>query len=155
MAPRRQIPYVADYSLYRQQYGGAIPVFKGTHFQQGYGLGSLFGSLARGVLPVLKTAGKTFLKSGAQVIGDVISGDRDFTEAVRERGMDGLRTVGRNVTNDVLSRLDDRQPARSPAQRRIRKRRLHPTTRKGDIFDYDSKKRRRQQTRKMSLGSER
>ena len=113
----------------------------------GYGLGSLFGALARGVAPILKSAGKTLLRSGAEVLGDVISGDRDFSEAVRERGLAGLKSVGRNVTNKVLSSLD--QPASGVRrQRKPRKRKSTPPATKQDIFNQ----KRRRNTRTIPLG---
>lgn len=153
-AYRRQVPFVADYNLYRRQYGGGIPVFKGTHFQQGYGLGSLFGSLARGVLPILKSAGKEMLKSGAQALGDVISGDRDFGEVVRERGLAGLKNVGRNVTQQVANVLDGKvssTPSRKRHQRTARKRKTVSAVAGRDVFNQNSTKRKRP-SRRIALG---
>ena len=84
-AVHRNVPYVADPFLYRQHYGGAIPVLRGTVHQDGYGLGSLFGSVLRSVLPALKStavsAGKTLLRSGAQAMGDIVSGERSVKDS--------------------------------------------------------------------------
>ena len=53
---------------YRDQVGGELPHFRGTVYQRGNGLGSLFGSIVRGVTPLLKHIPK-WLKSGAKVVG--------------------------------------------------------------------------------------
>lgn len=125
-------PYVPNTDAYIQHYGG-LPTFRGDLFQDGHGLGSLFGSLARKVVPLfskyvaptLKTAGKTLLKSSAEAISDVISGERDFKTAFRERGKEGLKNVGKQVVN----RLNQ-----SGEGRRRRNKRLKLSHRP-DIFD--------------------
>ena len=150
-AVHRHVPYVADPLLYRQHYGGAIPVFRGTIYQEGYGLGSLFGSVLRSVLPALKStaisAGKTLLRSGAQAVGDVLSGERNVKEAIRKRGMSGLKTVRKNITARVLNSLDGPKSVR----RTISKRR-HSSKSGDDIFQHGITKRKGRKLRKISLG---
>ena len=124
-------PYVPNTQAYLQHYGG-LPTFRGDLFQDGHGLGSLFGSLVRKVVPLftrhvaptLKSAGKTFLKSGAEALTDVITGERDLKTAFQERGREGLRNVGK----DLAKRINQSGEGR---RRRKRLKRSH----KPDIFD--------------------
>ena len=66
-----------------QQQGRGMPVFRGSlwqagHGQHGYGLGGLFRSIARAAMPAVKsgakTLGKIALKSGTNLLGDVLAG---------------------------------------------------------------------------------
>ena len=60
------------------QHGGSLPAFHGARIQRGYGLGSLFGSLARAVLPLFKqgakTVGKAAVRTGFDIAKDVLAG---------------------------------------------------------------------------------
>jgi hypothetical protein len=49
-------PYVRYYL--DQQQGRGMPVFRGSPWQVGYGLGGLFRSLARRAMPLIKTGAK-------------------------------------------------------------------------------------------------
>ena len=69
----RYVRYYLD-----QQQGNGIPVFRDSpwelgHGQMGYGLGGLFRSVARAVMPMAKSGAKTLgniaLNTGANVLG--------------------------------------------------------------------------------------
>ena len=64
---------------YAQQVGGALPYFAGARVQRGHGFGSLFAGLLRSVAPLIKRGalalGNRALKTGAQIAGDVLSGE--------------------------------------------------------------------------------
>ena len=69
----RYVRYYLD-----QQQGNGMPVFRGSqwqlgHDQMGYDLGSLFRSVARAVMPMVKSGAKTLgniaLNTGANVLG--------------------------------------------------------------------------------------
>ena len=66
---------------YAQQVGGALPYFAGARVQRGHGFGSLFAGLLRSVAPLIKRGalalGNRALKTGAQIAGDVLSGDTE------------------------------------------------------------------------------
>ena len=73
-------PYVR---YYPDQQGHGMPVFRGSpwqlgHGQMGYGLGGLFRSVARAVMPMVKSGAKALgniaLKSGANFVGDFLAG---------------------------------------------------------------------------------
>ena len=83
-------PYVRYY-LDQQVHG--MPVFRSSpwqlgHGQMGYGLGGLFRSVARTVMPMVKSGvkalGNIALNSGANFIGDVLAG-KNVKEAAKPR----------------------------------------------------------------------
>ena len=83
-------PYVR---YYLDQQGHGMPVFRGGpwqlgHGQMGYGLGGLFRSVARTVMPMVKSRAKALgtiaLNSGANFIGDVLAG-KNVKEAAKAR----------------------------------------------------------------------
>jgi hypothetical protein len=63
--------------------------FAGTPYQRGAGLGSVFRTLFRAILPIAKSAGKAvgrrMLKSGADVATDILSG-HNLKKSVKSRG---------------------------------------------------------------------
>jgi hypothetical protein len=76
-------PYCCDASrdLYEQYYslqqkgGNAdFPVHIGIPRQRGYGIGSLFASLYRRILPFVKSLAPRILRSGAEIIDGVSKG---------------------------------------------------------------------------------
>ena len=81
-----------------QQQGNGMPVFMGTPWMRGYGqvgfgLGGLFKSLARAVMPMVKSGakalGKSALTTGANVLKDVASG-KDLKQAIKTRGKEAV-----------------------------------------------------------------
>ena len=77
--------YIPNNQLYEEYYlnqakqkGGNLPAFRGSRFQQGYGLGSIFKGLFRWAMPYLqqgaKILGKKALQTEAQVAQDVLDG---------------------------------------------------------------------------------
>ena len=136
--------YIPDKDKWTAHYGGAdLSPFKGTVYQEGYGLGGLFSSLAKKVLPVLtktilptiKSAGKTLVRSGAEALTDVISGEKDIASAFRERGEEGLRTIGSNVAKSIVNAVGS--PQKTTRKRRATRQSSKKTKRqrKKDIFD--------------------
>ena len=49
--------------------------YRGPVLQRGYGLGSIFKSVARSVMPSLKEIGKSALTTGLEVFQDVAKGE--------------------------------------------------------------------------------
>ena len=83
-------PYVR---YYLDQQGHGMTVFRDSpwqlgHGQMGYGLGGLFRSVARTVMPMVKSGAKALgniaLNSGANFIGDVLAG-KNVKEAAKAR----------------------------------------------------------------------
>ena len=58
------------------QQGGSIPVFSGTSYQRGHGLGRVVKAVWREATPILKQAGKRALKSGLSAVTTGIFGSK-------------------------------------------------------------------------------
>ena len=113
---------------YAQQVGGALPYFAGARVQRGHGFGSLFGGLLRSVAPLIKRGalalGNRALKTGAQIAGDILSGENIRTAAKRRTktaGGDLLQSLlatppGKRVKRAAPSR--QRRPVKRAAKRR-------------------------------------
>lgn len=132
---RRRVPFIADASLYKDYYrGGNLPVFRGV-YQDGSGiLGSFFRSAIPILKPILASVGKTLLSTGATALNDVLTGESNIKTALKKRGVEGLKTVGRDLTERALKKLKTRQEG----GRRQRRRNVNtPRKRKQsvDIFD--------------------
>ena len=65
--------------------GGNVPSFHGPVLQRRYGLGSIFKSVARFVMPSLKEIGKSALTTGLEVFQDVAKGKNIKTAAKKRR----------------------------------------------------------------------
>jgi len=86
---------------YSRQNGGEIPVFAGSKFQRGHGLGSILGGFFRRlVLPFLKTNSKTMLenamKTGMDVASDVIDG-KSFKNSMKTHIPAGIKRTAREL----------------------------------------------------------
>ena len=114
---------------YAQQVGGALPYFAGARVQRGHGFGSLFGGLLRSVAPLIKRGalalGNRALKTGAQIAGDILSGENIRTAAKRR-----TKTAGRDLLQILLAtpgkRVKRAAPSRQrrPVKRAARRRRI-------------------------------
>ena len=100
----RYIHYYLD-----QQQGNGMNVFRGSprqngHGQVGYGLGGLFRSVARVVMPIVKSGAKTLgniaLSTGANLLGDVLSGKN-----VKESAKSRLNEAANFVQRKAVSKL--------------------------------------------------
>ena len=103
--------YHPNAELYRQhfrtQHGGTIlPGFKGASIQRGYGLGSMFQSLFRSFVPLLKTGAKAVgeraLNTGIGVAQDVLAGKK-----LRAAAIDRARQAGQELKNQALNAAKD------------------------------------------------
>lgn len=73
-----------DWVLHYQRGG-----FIGIPYQRGCGLGSVFRSLFRAILPIAKSAGKVVgkraLQAGAEIASDLVAG-KNFKSSLEQRG---------------------------------------------------------------------
>lgn len=155
-----RVTYTPNPNLYKMHYGGSLPVFRGMPYQDGYGIGGIFSKIGRSVVPMIKSvsktlapiakrAGKSLLKTGTQVLSDVVLGDDDIKSAVVKRGKQNLRQALQS-TNEYLDDDDDDDDSDEYAsdspivevqtqQKRKKTLRKPPKRRKmqkgGDIFD--------------------
>ena len=115
---------------YAQQVGGALPYFAGARVQRGHGFGSLFGGLLRSVAPLIKRGalalGNRAFKTGAQIAGDILSGENIRTAAKRR-----TKTAGRDLLQSLLAtppgkRVKRAAPSRQrrPVKRAAKRRRI-------------------------------
>ncbi len=97
-------PYCCDASrdLYeqyysRQQKGGAdFPVHVGVYRQRGHGIGSVFASLYRRILPFIKSLAPQVLRTGAEIIDDVSKG-KTWKQAAKDAVKSRLPEVLTNI----------------------------------------------------------
>lgn len=97
------------------QNGGNLKVFKGSHFQHGYGLGSIFKTLQKGIsylLPVLKTNTLPALKSGAETLGkhliktatSIVNDKLDgisFNDSIKNRTSETINTLKNKLVDNL------------------------------------------------------
>ena len=80
-------------SYYPNQIGHGGPYFSSAHFQNGYSLGEIFSSLAKSIMPLIKSGakatGKQALKGGLGFASDVLAGKDAKKAAVEHAKMAG------------------------------------------------------------------
>ncbi len=85
----------------RQQRGGSIAGFRGAHMQRGYGIGSIFKSLARYAIPLFKQGAKVVgnraLQAATEVGQDVLQG-KNVRESVKSRGKQAASDVAKTLS---------------------------------------------------------
>lgn len=91
-----------DYQrFFLSQRGNGMTFYRGGH-QKGHGLGSLFKSFGRAILPMVskgaKALGKQALQTGAMVAKDVLSGN-SFKDSITARS----KEAGSALLDEVLS----------------------------------------------------
>ena len=116
---------------YLDQQGHGMTVFRGSpwqigHGQMGYGLGGLFHSVARAVMPMVKSEAKALgniaLKSGANFVGDVLAG-KNVKEAAKARTLEAANVAKRKAVNKLMNQTGSgkrgsKQAAKKPAKKR-------------------------------------
>lgn len=96
-------PDKEDWSSYFSRQGGS-GYYEGLPLQRGYGIGSIFGSLFRFLLPIAKSVGKEIgregISLGSRLLGDIAQGQNVKESLVRE-SKDSLKTLVKKA-NDRL-----------------------------------------------------
>ena len=91
----------ASYEKYYLDQVGHGQYFSGAAFQRGYGLGNIFASLGKAILPLVKSGakaiGKQALKSGVAFASDVLAG-KNVKQAALERTKQASSTLLRQAT---------------------------------------------------------
>ena len=112
-------PSTSDAKAYylRNQSGGAMNYFRGARIQRGYGLGNLFKSVARFVVPLFKqgaqAVGKKALETGLAVGGDIMAG-KNAKQSIKKRGKQALTGIT-NQGIDTIKRQVGRGRKRAQA----------------------------------------
>ena len=116
-------PYVR---YYLDQQGHGMTVFRGSpwqigHGQMGYGLGDLFRSVARAVMPMVKSEAKALgniaLKSGANFVGDVLAG-KNVKEAAKARTLEAANVAKRRAVNKLMNQRGSGKRGSKQAKKR-------------------------------------
>ena len=95
-----RVKYCCDAKAYENYYlsqaGHGMPYFAGARVQQSYGLGNLFSSTAKSVLPLVKkgakTLGKQILQSGVDFASNVLQGKN-----IKQAAIDQAKATGTNL----------------------------------------------------------
>lgn len=125
--------------LYDQTGHGMIPIFTGEKYQTGYGLGSIFGSLLKAALPVVKegvkSLGKTAVRTGLNIAKDKLAGKSlkdSFSDNVNQAKREVLTNSFNYVTNANQNKKR-KQPSKKNTSSKASKRKRRKVSRK-DIF---------------------
>ena len=107
-------------------FGVGFTYFSVARYQQEYGLGNIFSSIAKTVLPLVKsgskTIGKQVLRSGVGFASDVLSGKNG-----KQAAIDRAKAVGSNLLK-AATRKRKTRPQKTRVEKRRRKKHH-------DIFD--------------------
>jgi hypothetical protein len=89
----------------RQQRGGNIAGFRGVCMQRGYGIGSIFKSLARYAIPLFKqgakVVGKRALQAATEVGQDVLRG-KNVRESAKTHGREVIKMFAEQGAKALL-----------------------------------------------------
>ena len=114
--------------LLRATSGWRTAILCGCTCPAGHGFGSLFAGLLRSVAPLIKRGalalGNRALKTGAQIAGDVLSGENIRTAAKRR-----TNTAGRDLLQSLLTTPPGKRVKRAAPKKRIKPRRAEPVKR--------------------------
>ena len=127
-------PYVR-YCLDHQGHG--MTVFRGSpwqigHGQMGYGLGGLFRSVARAVMPMVKSGAKALgniaLKNGANFVGDLLAG-KNVKEAAKARTLEAANVAKRKAVNKLMNQTGSgKRGSKQAAKKKAKKRKAFTST---------------------------
>lgn len=78
---------------------GFSNIYAAPVYQKGYGIGSFLGGLFRSAYPILKksasTIGSELLKSGSNIISDIVSNNQDPRAVIKNRGKETINNLSR------------------------------------------------------------
>lgn len=86
-----------DFPTYNNQFGGAnYPIFRGVPYQRGAGIGSVFKSILRFLVPLGKEAGAAIgrqgLESTSRILSNVLEG-KNVREALKDEARSGVKNL--------------------------------------------------------------
>jgi len=119
---------------YSQQVGGQVPVFRGSRYQRGHGLGSvLSGLFRRFVMPLFTTHGKTLalnaLRTGMDLADDVLGSGQTLKESVKKRVPEGIKRTAQSLIDQSGSGV-----GRDKVEQNVKKKTKSTRIRVNDIF---------------------
>ena len=125
-------PYCCDatrdifeqYYVQQQKGGDDFPVHVGAFRQRGHGIGSVFASLYRRILPFIKSLAPRALRAGAEIIDDVGKGNtwkQAKKEAVINRIPEATSKLAFSDSNQSGSGLRRKRRQKKKAVKRIQR----------------------------------
>ncbi len=102
--------YYRNLALGTRQHGGFdnMSYFRGSSYQRGHGLGSIFGNIFKGlraIMPsVFKTVGRHALTTGVNIANDVLEGKK-LKESARQHALHGLKSAAGEVAPVLLDTI--------------------------------------------------
>ena len=114
------------------QRGGNVLFYRGPVLQRGYGLESIFKSVARSVMPSLKEIGKSALTTGLEVLQDVAKGE-NIKSAAKKR----LEGNSLAFLDDTVSRMSTRKSIKGNTNKQIAISSSKPKKRKHQSGEFD------------------
>ena len=109
-----------------------VPFYCGPVLQRGYGIGSIFKSVARSVMPSLKENGKSALTSGLEELQDVVKGENIKTAAKKRLTENSLAFL-----DDTVSRMAPRKSIKGNTNKQIAISSSKPKKRKHQSGELD------------------
>lgn len=98
--------------FYDQKGAGGMPIYYGARYQRGMGIGSMFKSFARWILPIAKThmvpvlkdtakfVGSEAIKTAANIATDAIDG-KELNESVKERAKESIGNISEKTQSII------------------------------------------------------
>ena len=137
-----KVPYVCCPKRFEDHYvshvGNGLPYYQGMSLQKGYGLGSFFRRMFRAALPFLvkggQSVGKEALRTGTQVMSDVLAGE-NIKDSAKKRTKEAGKNIARRAVDKLQSMVGNGKYKR---KRKTQKRVIQSKKRKvkgRDIFD--------------------
>ena len=106
----------AQFNSHNYQTGGVLPHYSGTTIQggkfKGAGIGSVFSKALKFLTPILKSSGKTLVKSAMNIADDVLDG-RTFKDSAKAN----LKSGGKELLGNLVSSIKS-TPVRGGAKRK-------------------------------------
>jgi hypothetical protein len=136
MKPTHHHDTKAYYDYYIHQAREGYPVFAGRRYQRGHGLGSIFGGPFKAAMPLLKKGAKTLergaLKTGLNIVGDVVQG-----RTIKQAAESQLKSIGENLFQKAVDTVGPpgQRAIKGPARRKkTRRRQTKQRNTSNDIF---------------------
>lgn len=115
-----------------------FPVYRGVSRQYGYGLGSMFKTALRTVMPILKPVAKAGLQSikhvakdqGINALRDIMQG-QNIKQVLKSRGKSALKSLGKSALDHLASGGIKSNQKRRKNQSKTNRRTVHNKFQKG------------------------
>lgn len=138
-----RVPYVCDPKAYVEHYGGGLPTFRGEVVQEGYGLGNIISGFFRSLIPLASkhvvplikrsagAVGKSLLRSGANVMKDVILEKKDPKSSLKRHAKTSLEDLISHVGKELNTQKGSGYKKRQCKKKRLQQ---HSKQINKDIF---------------------